>query len=120
MTPRKALTIAPAWAQLGAALAAVGASLCCVAPLLLLLLGVGGAWIGSLTVLAPFHPFFAAIALSLLGFAGWQLHRRDDNCESGSSCAVPAVRGRQRRIFWLVTLIVALLLSFPYYAPLLF
>ncbi|HNB06198.1 MAG TPA: mercuric transporter MerT family protein, partial [Thauera aminoaromatica] len=34
------------WAS---ALSAVGASLCCVAPLVLVTLGIGGAWVASLT-----------------------------------------------------------------------
>jgi hypothetical protein len=34
-------------------LSAIGASICCVGPLLLLALGVSGAWIGSLTALEP-------------------------------------------------------------------
>lgn len=107
----------PSWTQLGAVLAATGASLCCVVPLLLVLLGIGGAWAGSLTALAPYHPFFAAIAISLLVLAGWQLYRRNDRCDAARTCAAPAVQRRQRQIFWLVTVTVALLLSFPYYAP---
>ena len=35
-------------------LAAIGGSLCCVAPLVLLALGNGGAWIGNLTALEPY------------------------------------------------------------------
>ena len=32
-------------------IAAIGASVCCVGPLLLLALGIGGAWIGNLAAL---------------------------------------------------------------------
>ena len=35
------------------ALAAIGASVCCVVPLVLLMMGIGGAWIASLTALEP-------------------------------------------------------------------
>jgi mercuric ion transport protein len=38
---------------IAASLAAVGASICCVGPFVLLMLGVGGAWIGNLTALEP-------------------------------------------------------------------
>ena len=34
-------------------LAAIGASVCCVGPLVLLTLGIGGAWIANLTALEP-------------------------------------------------------------------
>src|SRR5690554_1672995 len=40
------------------AMAAIGASLCCLGPLLLLSLGIGGAWISGLTALQPFRPLF--------------------------------------------------------------
>jgi mercuric ion transport protein len=42
-------------------LAALGASACCVGPLLLLTLGIGGAWVGRLTVLEPYRPYFTAL-----------------------------------------------------------
>jgi mercuric ion transport protein len=34
-------------AIVGASIAAIGASVCCVVPLVLVLLGIGGAWIGT-------------------------------------------------------------------------
>lgn len=40
--------------MVAAALAAVGASACCAGPLILLSLGIGGAWIGNLTALEPY------------------------------------------------------------------
>jgi len=73
--------------SLGAALgAAVGASACCTIPLALVSLGVGGAWIGSLTVLAPYRWIFVALAVGALGYAGyneWRLSRQPDcDCET--------------------------------------
>jgi len=106
-----------AWAQFGAVLAAIGASLCCVAPLVLLSIGVGGAWVGSLTALEPYRPIFIIATVALLGFTGWRLYRREDDCAPGEACANPAVKRRQRLIFWLVALPVLALLAFPWYAP---
>ena len=42
----------------GAVLAGIGASACCVGPLLLLSMGIGGAWIVHLTALEPYRPVF--------------------------------------------------------------
>ena len=42
--------------------AAVLASTCCLGPLLLVALGLSGAWIGNLTRLEPYRPFFIAAA----------------------------------------------------------
>lgn len=105
------------WAQIGAVLAAVGASLCCVAPVLLISIGVGGAWMSSLTALEPYRPIFVVITLALLIFAGWRLYRREPSCDSDTACARPAVKRRQRLIFWLFALLVTALLTFPWYAP---
>lgn len=75
-----------AWSVGAAAGAAVAASACCTIPLLLVSLGVGGAWIGHLTALAPYRWVFVAVAVASLAYAGyheWDLHRRPDcECET--------------------------------------
>src|SRR3546814_5484443 len=58
-------------AIVGASIAAVGASVCCVVPLALVLLGISGAWIGNLTALDPWRPWLSAAALLSLGLAFW-------------------------------------------------
>src|SRR6266478_2401528 len=50
--------------------AAVLASTCCLGPLVLVALGSSGAWIGNLTLLEPYRPFFIGGALVALFFAG--------------------------------------------------
>ena len=42
-------------------LAAIGASVCCVGPLVLLALGIGGSWVGSLTAMEPYRPFLIGL-----------------------------------------------------------
>src|SRR5229473_3345864 len=56
-------------------LAAILASTCCLGPLILISLGFSGAWIGSLTVLEPYRPFFIVAAVLGLFFAGRQILR---------------------------------------------
>ena len=51
-------------------LAAMLASTCCLGPLVLVALGVSGAWIGNLTLLEPYRPGFISAALVALFFAG--------------------------------------------------
>jgi mercuric ion transport protein len=101
------------WAS---ALAAVGASLCCVVPLVLVTLGIGGAWISTLTRLEPLRPGFVVATLGLLAMAWRKLSRQPVKCEPGQACANPTVQRRQRLIFWLVAAPVLLLLAFPLYA----
>src|SRR5208337_1086739 len=50
---------------------AVTTSSCCIVPLLLFGLGVSGAWIGTLTRLAPYQPIFVAVTLGCLGYGYW-------------------------------------------------
>ncbi|HKL89492.1 MAG TPA: mercuric transporter MerT family protein [Salinibacter sp.] len=76
--------------SMGAGLgAAVAASACCTIPLALVSLGVGGAWIGSLTALAPYRWIFVTLAVGALGYAGyneWHLSRQPDcDCETAFS-----------------------------------
>lgn len=98
-------------------LAAIGASVCCVGPLVLLTLGVGGAWIASLTALEPLRPWFIAATLLFLGLAFRRLYVQPQVCEPGALCAEPIVLKRQRRIFWVVALALLALLSVPWLAP---
>ena len=103
---------------LAGAAAAIGASACCAGPLLLVVLGVGGAWGSRLVALEPLQPYFVAIALSFFAFAFYRLYRTQEACAPSEACAVPAVRNRQRVIFWVVAAVAAALMAFPLYAPL--
>ena len=97
-------------------LAAIGASVCCVGPLLML--GIGGAWIANLTALEPMRPWFIAATLLFLGLAFRRLYLQPQVCEPGAVCAEPIVVKRQRLIFWVVALALFALLSVPWLAPL--
>ncbi|MFV1996443.1 MAG: mercuric transporter MerT family protein [Acidiferrobacterales bacterium] len=101
--------------MIAAALAAIGASLCCVAPIVLLALGIGGAWVSSLTALTPYRWIFVTITLGFLGWSFYQLYIAPRKCAPGDVCAIPATRRNQRIIFWVVTVVLAALLTFPYY-----
>ena len=47
-------------------LASIAATLCCVMPFVLLMLGISGVWISYLVALEPYQPIFVAIALVAL------------------------------------------------------
>ncbi len=102
---------------LASVLAAIGASVCCVGPLVLLMLGIGGAWVANLTALEPLRPWFIAATLLFLGLAFRRLYLQPQVCEPGSVCAEPIVLKRQRAIFWVVALALLALLSVPWLAP---
>jgi len=106
------------WALFTGGLAAVLASACCLGPLLLLALGISGAWIGNLRTLEPYRPFFIAMALGALFFAWRQLWRPVAACLPGEVCAVPEVNGAYKLLFGLVAVLALVALVFPYLAPL--
>jgi mercuric ion transport protein len=100
-------------------LAAIVGSLCCVAPLVLLTLGISGAWISQLMALEPYRPIFIGIMLIFIGLAFRQLYIVPARCAPGEVCANPRLQRRQRQIFWVVVVGLAALIAFPWYAPLL-
>lgn len=99
---------------------AIGASVCCVGPLVLLALGIGGTWISSLTALEPYRPLFILLTLLFLFLGFRQLYLAPAACEPGDACAMPTTRRNQRIIFWLVCFGLTVLLTFPYYGALFF
>lgn len=98
-------------------LAAIGASACCVGPLVLLTLGVGGAWIANLTALEPLRAWLIAATLAFLALAFRRLYLQPQVCEPGAVCVEPIVLKRQRLIFWVVAVALLALLSVPWLAP---
>ena len=98
-------------------LAALGATACCLGPLLLVTLGLGGAWVSSLQALEAYQPLFVLLTICFVGFAFQRLHMKPRQCEPGDVCEIPAVLRRQRIIFWVVVLIIAAMFAFPLFAP---
>lgn len=105
---------------LAGTLAAIGASACCVGPLVLLALGIGGTWVSRLTTLEPYSPIFIGLTLLFLGRAFHQLYLAQPACTPGQDqvCTDQGVRRRQRLLFWLCAIPLLALLAFPWYAPL--
>ena len=101
-------------------LAAFLASICCLGPLVLVAIGVSGAWIGNLTVLEPYRPIFIGTALVALFFAYRRIFRSAEACELGEVCAVPQVKTAQQIIFLIVAALTGLAIAFPYILPLLY
>ncbi len=102
---------------LASAFAAIGASACCVLPLVLLMLGIGGAWVAQLTKLEPYRPVFVFIALIFLALAWRKLYREPQACAADKPCADDRVIARQRALFWITILPLSALLVFPWFAP---
>lgn len=106
------------WLVGGGILASIIASLCCVGPLILTILGVSGA-----TALSKFETIRAPmilLVLFLFSVAGVVLFRKRNSCEPGSICADPR-KFRKMVIFYSLGLMIALIgITSPQWVALLF
>ena len=103
----------------GGILAALAASSCCIAPLVLFALGISGAWIASLTQLATYQSYFIAATAGCLGTGYWLVHRsRKIACADGEACARPLPNRVVRTGLLLAAVLVAGALAFDLLAPL--
>ncbi len=102
----------------GGLLGALTASSCCILPLVLFSLGVGGAWIGNLAGLSPYQPIFVAITLGFLGAGFYLVYRRPKvACAEGRACARLFPSRLTKVGLWTATALVTAALAFPYVAP---
>ena len=107
------------WFAAGGVVGAILASTCCVAPLVLLMLGVSGAWIGNLTALEPYKPIFAGVALVFIGLGFRQVYFKvQPVCEDGSYCGRPESALITKSALWLSTVLVVVALTINWWAPL--
>lgn len=100
-------------ALLTGGVAALLASACCLGPLVLIGVGLSGAWVGHLTALEPYQPLFAGIASIALIGAGRKIWRPASDCEEGTVCAMPRVRQAYKWIFTATAILLGLSVGFP-------
>lgn len=117
VSPTESQTSGGRGALLTGGLAAILASTCCLGPLVLVTLGVSGAWIGNLTLLEPYRPLFIGAAVVVLFFAYRRIWRPAAACEPGQVCALPQVKRSYKALFWIVVALVIVALGFPLIAP---
>lgn len=104
----------------GGFLGALAASSCCVLPLLLFSLGIGGAWIANLTALAPYKPLFVAATAGLLGYGFYSVYwKRSRACATDTVCARPLPNRFVKTGLWIATVLVVIAFGFDYIAPML-
>jgi mercuric ion transport protein len=102
----------------GSILGALAASSCCILPLLLFSLGIGGAWIGNLTALAPYQPWFVVGTAAVLGYGFYLVYGKSRQaCADGAACARPIPNRFVKLALWFAMLLAAVALAFDYVAP---
>lgn len=110
-------SISGVYSLIAGGIAAILASACCIGPLVLVLLGFGGAWMSHLQVLEPYRPFILALAIIFMVLAYRKIWRPVAACAPDTLCAVPRTQTMYKALFWLVALLVIVSISSPYIAP---
>ncbi|WP_331374838.1 mercuric transporter MerT family protein [Sinorhizobium chiapasense] len=104
----------------GGILGALGASSCCIVPLILFSLGIGGAWVGNLTALAPYKPFFVAGTTGVLGYGYYLVYWKPrPACADDAACTRAKPSRFVQAALWLATVLVIAAFAFDFVAPLL-
>lgn len=99
----------------GAVVAAIAASLCCIGPLLFVVLGVGA--FGAATAFETARPYLLGAAALLLAFGFYRTYfRPDTTCAPGEACATKPVNRASRIALWITSVAVLAFALSPYYA----
>ncbi len=103
------------WWLIGTLASAIGASICCLGPLILVGLGFSGAWIGNLASFERYRPLFMLIAFGFLAFAFYKVYSKPKGecCQTDSYCASPKADKINKIALWSVTVLVIGMLVSP-------
>lgn len=95
-------------------LLAITSSLCCVLPILSIFGAIGGL-ASSLSWVEPLRPYLIIATILILSFAFYQAYKpqKIEHC-----CAVNEKKNfmTSKPFLWIITIVSALLMSFPYYS----
>jgi mercuric ion transport protein len=101
------------WFIGGGVIAAVGASLCCIGPLILTVVGVSGA--AALTRFEILRVPMIVVVVLLFGVAGYSLFRKKSICEPGSICADPPKYRSMVCAYWIGLILAGIGITSPYW-----
>jgi hypothetical protein len=101
----------------GSVIAAIGASLCCTLPIIFALSGFS--ILGAAAYFNTLRPYLLIVTFGLLGVAFYSAYRPlPQSACADTACSVPLNRRPTRIILWLVTALVVVVATFPYYSGL--
>lgn len=99
--------------SVGGIAAAIIASLCCIGPLVVVLLGAGS--IAAFSIFEVYRPFLIGLTVVLIGLAFYLTYRkREVKCEDGT-CKVESASKWTKSGVWSATLLAGLAVAFPYF-----
>jgi copper chaperone CopZ len=96
----------------GSLLAAITASLCCIGPLLAMVLGAGG--FAASALFEKWRPLFLGVTFVLLSVAWYLTYWKPKAAwAEGSACATKPVSQWNKMVLWFATSVVLLMAAFP-------
>ncbi len=105
---------------LGALGTSLTAGLCCIGPLVVVSLGLGGAWLSAVNVFTPYRNYLIVLTLVMLGYSFFRLYIKPPACGEGEGCILPRTLVLQRTLFWIITILALSFMTFPWYEDLIF
>ncbi len=100
-------------ASLGAIVSAALASICCLGPLVLLGLGLGG--LGLAVGLAKYRTLFLGLTALLLGMAFYFTYRKREALCADGTCQLRSGSKAMKMALWIITALAIALATFPYW-----
>lgn len=97
----------------GAVLTAIGASLCCIGPILTLVFGVGA--LGAATIFATARPYLLVASALALAFGFYRVYLRREACAPGEECSIKSSSRAARLVLWTASVAVLIFALSPYY-----
>lgn len=99
----------------GGLLAALGVGSCCVLPVALMSVGLGGAWLSNLYALSSYQPVFIVLSLGFLGTGFYYVYRKPKSaCDTDALCDTPRSNRFVKDMLWCALVLVLAGLAFPY------
>jgi mercuric ion transport protein len=95
-------------------LAAIAASLCCIGPLAVVVLGLGS--FGAAAAFEAWRPYLLGLTFALLVAAFYLTYRKREVACVDGSCHVSRAPRWNKTLLWLVASVVILVTAFPYYS----
>ena len=102
------------WATSGAVLTAFAASLCCVGPLLFVILGLGT--FSAASIFESMRPWLLGVTAVFLTIGFYRTYfKREQACAPGEACATKPVNRMGRAGLWIASALVLAFALSPYY-----
>lgn len=99
------------WLGVGAVASGIAASACCIGPVLIATVGIGGlGTLGFFARLEPFRLIFILLAAGLLAVGFYRTYKKS----GAEDCCSPTRRRVQKAALWVASAVVLGAILFPY------